>query len=223
MMNASDNGRDTALLVRSRGAACRAALVACFTLTGLFAAAPALAVYPFNDAEWGMLPKYCHHQGNVSQRHRSTPSPEWKNYFGSDFEHIHHWCAVYMWMGRAFKAGVSSPEGRSNLARAEADIAYFLDRARPDSPIGAEVYTRLGEVYLLQGKPGQAEPAFKRAHEINPARWQPYLLWAHYLYKNGRVADARQEVSVGLEHAPDSKALKSFLAEMDAGKKIERK
>lgn len=192
-------------------------------LSSLLGTNAAQAVYPFNDAEWAMLPEYCHHQGNVSQKHRATPSPEWKNHFGSDFEHIHHWCAVYMWMGRAYGAGISSMEGRSYLAKAEADIGYFLDRARPDSPIGAEVYTRLGEVYLLQGKPKEAESAFQRAHKIDPARWQPYLLWAHYLFKKGQIAEARKEITTGLEHAPNSKGLKSFLAEIDSGKRSQQK
>lgn len=223
MTNANDGCQSVTSPGRSLAALWRGVLSFSSILIALLGATPAQAVYPFTDAEYAMLPEYCHHQGNVSENHRATNSAEWRNILGEDFEPIHHWCAVYMWMGRAYKAGIGSHEGKNMLRMAESDTGYFIKRMARNSPRAAEAFTRLGEVYLLQGKPKQAEPAFKRAHEIDPARWQPYLLWAQFLYKNGQIADARKEISDGLEHAPDSKALKAFLAEMDAGKRGERK
>ncbi len=223
MTNASYNDRLEESPGQSFVSNSRAAIFFFLTLTAIFGCSSVFAVYPFTDAEYAMLPEYCHHQGNVSENHRATNAAEWRVTLGEDYEPIHHWCAVYMWMGRAHKFGVSSNEGKSMLGRAEADTNYFLKRMGPNSPRAAEVYTRLGEIYLLQGKPREAEPAFKRAHEINPARWQPYLIWAQYLYKTGRVADARKEISTGLEYTPENKALKSFLTEIDTGNKDSRK
>ena len=220
MTNASDKNRlEDSRLVSSF----RARILFFLALTAFFSSSSVFAVYPFTDAEYAMLPEYCRHQGNVSENHRATNTTEWRVTLGEDFEPIHHWCAVYMWMGRAHKAGVSSNEGRSMLGKAEADTNYFLKRMGPNSPRATETYTRLGEINLLQGRPREAEFAFMRAHEISPTRWQPYLFWGQHLYKTGRVADARREITAGLEYSPDNKALKSFLAEMNAGKRGDRK
>lgn len=192
-------------------------------LTSLFGSSTVQAVYDLTDAEWKMLPEYCHHQGNVSLNHRATNAEQWKSVLGGDFEPIHHWCVVYVWMMRAYKVGVGSNEGKNLLYKAEGDTGYFLQRMQPDSPRAAEVYTRLGEIYLLQGKYDQAEKALKRAHEIDPKRWQPYLFWANHLFKQGRLADARRELAAGLEQAPDNKALNALRVELDSGKKNNRK
>ena len=185
---------------------------------GILLSAPASAIFPFTDEEWALLPDYCHHQSNVSIHHRATRSPRWEAYFREDFPSIHHWCAVYMWMGRAYKAGPASTSGRFYLGRAEDDLGYFLDRARKDSPILAEVYTKRGEIYLLQKRFDRAEDSFKRAREIDPARPQAYFLWAHYLYSSGKIADARAVAEDGLAHAPESKSLQGLVADIKAGK-----
>ena len=223
MINTSNGYQPKMSTERSKARFFGKMLPCCSVLIALLCPPPAQAVYPFTDAEWIMLPEYCHHQGNVSENHRATNSAEWRITLGEDFEPIHHWCAVYMWMGRAYKAGLGSNEGKNMLRMAESDTGYFIKRMGPNSPRAAEAFTRLGEVYLLQGKPRDAEPAFKRAHEIDPSRWQTYLLWGQFLYKNGQLAEARKEISEGLEHAPDNRALKSFLAEMSTRKKSERK
>ena len=192
-------------------------------LTGFFASNTVQAVYDLTDAEWKMLPEYCHHQGNVSLNHRGTNGDQWRVILGGDFEAIHHWCVVYVWMMRAYKVGVGSNDGKGLLSRAEGDTGYFLQRMQPDSPRAAEVYTRLGEIYLLQGKYNQAEKALKRAHEIDPKHWQAYFFWANHLFKQGRLADARLEVAAGLEQVPDNKALNALRVELDFGKKNNRK
>lgn len=192
-------------------------------LMGLLRSHSVQAVYDLTDAEWNLLPEYCHHQDHVSINHRATNVEKWKASLGDDFESIHHWCIVYVWMMRAYKVGVGSKEGIGLLSRAEGDTVYFLKRMQPDSPRAAEVYTRLGEIYLFQNKYEQAEKALKRVHEIDPKRWQAYLFWANHLYKQGRLADARQEVVAGLEQAPDNKALNALRVELDSGKKNNRK
>lgn len=128
-----------------------------------------------------------------------------------------------MWTMRAYKAGPASIDGKHLLLKAEADIEYFLDRARPDSPIAAEAYTKRGEVYLLQNKPRAAEEALLRARQIDPTRWQAYFLWANYQFRNGNIAEARKTAEEGLEQAPNAKALKSLLAEMGTRKKEAKK
>lgn len=214
-------GRERSAVV-NRGARTylfRTALLAFLAAGATMSSDPVFAVYDLTDAEWAMLPEYCHHQGNVSLNHKATAADEWRSRLGGDFESIHHWCVTYVWMMRAFRAGTASTEGKNLLFRAEADTNYFLQRARPDSPIKAEAYTRLGEIYLYQNKLESAQAAFRRAQELDPARWQPYFLWAHHLQQRGRLAEARKVVASGLERAPNAKPLKSLLADLNAAKK----
>lgn len=204
---------------RSRSKAWPFALFLAFALSAAILSSSALAGYDLTDAEWAILPEYCHHQGNVSRNHSATgDAAAWRRRLGDDYEPIHHWCVVYVWMGRAYKAGVYSDEGKRMLSAAEADIDYFVKRMARNSPRAAEVYTRLGEVYLLQKKPKLAEAAFTRAHAIDRTRWQAYLLWGNYLYRIGRVGDARKEVLEGLKYAPTNKALQSLASELASGK-----
>lgn len=178
----------------------------------------AQAIYPYTDAEYAMLPEYCHQQGNVSTRHRPQPlSPRWQEYLGSDYAPIHHWCAVYMWMGRAYRAGPASPQGKQFVKQALSDLTFFVDRARPTSPLLPEVYTRLGEISLLQGNQTSAEAAFLKAREHNPTYWRSYLLWGQYLYSKGKLAEALEVAQAGLEASPNSRALESLI--MDINKK----
>lgn len=195
----------------------RLALAAVLAIGSMVAAQRAAAVYPFTDPEWAMLPEYCHQQGNVSIKHRAQPrSQKWIAYLGADFEHIHHWCAVYMWVGRAYRAGAASVAGRQNLGRAVADMEYFLDRARSDSPLLPEVYTKLEEVYLLQGNIKGAEAAFKRVQEIDPSYWRADFLWAHNLFKRGNKAQALDIAEQGLRESPNANVLKALVDEIKA-------
>lgn len=142
----------------------------------LFFSNNVFAVYDLSDAEWALLPDYCHHQGHVSLNHRATDTDRWRAALGADYEHLHHWCITYVWMIRAQRAGIGSAEGKRLVSQTEGDTLYFIRRMAPDSPRASEAYTRLGEVSLILGKINQAEKAINRAHELDPKHWQAYFL-----------------------------------------------
>ena len=175
--------------------------------------------YSLTDAEWATLPEYCHHQNNVSENHRKVPSKEWENFLGSDFDHVHHFCIVYVWIGRAYKAGIGSSQGKYLLGMADDDLTYFIDRMRPGSPLAAEAYTKRGEVYLMQKNYRAAELSFMKAREINPERSQPYFFWAHHLFVSGQYKEALVTAEEGLKYAPQSRTLKTLVADINAAKK----
>ena len=80
--------------------------------------------------------------------------------------------------------------------------AEFLHKCIPQSPDGlqtAELYNRLGCVYMLAGDPVQAKQAFEDSIAANPAEPAPYLLRSQLRYQDGDVAGSVEDARTYLE------------------------
>ena len=84
------------------------------------------------------------------------------------------------------------------------EAADFLRKCIPQSPDSlqaAELYSRLGCVYMLANDPVQAQQAFDDSIRENPAEATPYLLRAQLRYQSediaGSVEDARTYLELG--------------------------
>ena len=82
--------------------------------------------------------------------------------------------------------------------------AEFLCKCIPQSPDGlqsAELYNRLGCVYMLDNDPVRAQQAFEDSISMNPQEPTPYLLRSQLRYQDGdvegAVADARSYLDLG--------------------------
>lgn len=185
---------------------------------------PAAALEPMTEAEYVMLPEYCKAQGNVSDRYfqkhgRADRVQQWKAALGSNHQHYHHFCWAIVSIARAYK-GSSTYGSRNSLAlRAIHDIEYVLDRATPDLILLPEIYTKLGEAYLLAGDDRNAEAAFRKAWETNPAYWRPYVWWAQRLMQLGKMQEARAVAEEGQKNAPGVKALDDLIKDIGAPRK----
>ena len=80
--------------------------------------------------------------------------------------------------------------------------AKFLEKCiplSPDKPQTAELYNRLGCVYMLAENPTQALQAFDSSVALGPENPVPYLLRAQLRYQNGDIDGALQDAQVYLK------------------------
>ena len=84
--------------------------------------------------------------------------------------------------------------GKTDYERA----AKFLNKAiplSPDDPQKAELYNRLGCVYMLEEETAQAHQAFDSSIDLDPETPTPYLLRAQLRYQAGDEAGAVQDAA----------------------------
>lgn len=176
------------------------------------------------DEERNLLPVYCRHQQFVSRGHPNPPkSPYWESYLGDAFRHIHHYCWGLVELSRSYKANLPKSKKQHWAGNAVASIDYVIQRAAPDMPILSELHTTQGQAFLVLGDIKQAKLAFERAWKINPSYTRSYVMWAIYLQQNGKIEDAVEIVSRGLEHSPESKPLTSLMQELKNASNKNRK
>lgn len=168
---------------------------------------------PKNIEEWEMtlIPAYCPDtMGFKYGDAYSNTSPKahhWVSLMGRDFWHMHHYCWARINLNRATKSGVSPRAKKWLLENVRNDYRYVINNTQKSFIMLPEIYTRLGEVELLLGKPNKANEAFARARNQKPDYWPAYSHWAEYLLKNGQRQEALKVVTAGLAYSPDSKVL----------------
>ena len=180
------------------------------------------------EAEYVLLPEYCKAQSNVSEVYYTKyfsleRTRQWQSAFGSNYINYHHYCWSLVSIARAYRPS-SSYGPRTSIARlAIADINYIIERATSDFILLPEIYTKQGEAYLLLRDDRNAEMAFRKAWEINPAYWRPYVWWGQRLLQLGRLREARLVVEEGLKNAPGTKALDQLSKDINSSRSRPKK
>ncbi len=174
------------------------------------------------DAEFEILPDICKHKKWVSKNHPWTGSAaDGESLLGKSYIHIHHHCWSLVYYQRSYAQGLSHQERRAMVADAINNWGYVLNNSEPDFAMAAEVYTYRGRAYLRNNDPKKAIEDFSRAISKNPKYWRPYYYWAFYLSTLGENSAALKLAQKGLENAPDTPALLSFVETLK-GKKTPR-
>lgn len=189
---------------------------------------PANADSKMTEAEYLLLPEYCKAQGNVSERYyqkyfRAERTRQWQSGFGGNYQHYHHYCWSIVAIARAYKASTSATARESMSKGAIHDIEYVLERSSPDFILLPEIYTKLGEAYLLARDDRNAEAAFRKAWEIKPSYWRPYVWWAQRLIQLGKMHEALAVAEEGQKNAPNVKALDDLIRDLRAPGKASKK
>jgi len=168
-----------------------------------------------NASEMARMPEYCKVKFRSPQG-----SPEWlawRDRMGRNFIDIHHYCAALNFMNRYW--GATDARARSHYLRSALDnFSYMVKAESPDFPLRAELYSNRGEVFKLQGRPGEAERDFRHALELDPRLTRPYLQLID-LYEGRKQRKAALETAtLGLRHNPESKAMQRRYLELGGAK-----
>jgi len=171
----------------------------------------AVLAYGITPGEMARLPPSC-----AARMKSDKQSPEyqaWRKQIGENFADFHHYCHGINFINRYW--GASSPqERRFYLQQAIAEFHYIERAQKPDFTMGAELYSNLGEVFKLMGKPGEAIRDFTRALTINPKIVKPYLQLADLYEGIKDRVHALEVITEGLRNVPDSKSLQHRYLEL---------
>lgn len=201
-----------------------AGLVSLLLAAGVPAAAQGIPGYPdsvteYDPREVAMLPAFCPHTQLFRERVPGGNDPEairrWHAAMGDTFLAMHHYCWGLMHMHRARVLARDEQVRRFNYASAIGEFDYVIRHARPDFVLLPEILTKRGEALLGLGRAAAAITEFERAIELKPDYWPPYAQIADYHQSQGDREKARAILQAGLEHAPDAKALRRRLIELD--------
>ena len=170
---------------------------------------------PITKEEYKVLPAYCRNQRLTSQ---SLYNPDneagWQRALGPAYGHVHHLCWGLVQKMRAYKLGMTTPRGRSELTVAIGNYEYTLNKSPEGSILRPEILTKIGEAYVGLRDYTKAEAAFKQAVTEKPDHMQAYLLWAQFLMKSGKTREALAVAEEGKKHVPNSAALDKLIADI---------
>jgi len=173
-----------------------------------------------------MLPRYCIYTQEFRQRvpggNDQLKINYWKSAMGESvtgyalFEAMHHYCWGLMKTNRAV---ILTRDRKFRLFYLESSIGefdYVIRLAQPDFVLLPEILAKKGENLIRLGKALLGIPELTRAIELKPDYWPPYAHLSDRYKDTGNFKTARDWLEKGLSAAPDTKALKQRLAELDA-------
>lgn len=169
------------------------------------------------EAELAFLPPYCKDAKTTTRRsgnYLSLPSSQyWLKILGREFSHIHHYCRGLAAMQRAETA--RDKWTRTYYFRAViGEINYVLERADAKFVLLPELYTQKGLATMRLKQGGDAVTLFEKALQLKADYWVPYAYLSDYYRDIGEREKARQVLTEGLRHVPDSKSLQRRAREL---------
>ena len=193
--------------------------------------AQAFAGQPPNltEAEILVAGPYCMYAQGFPQNYVKITSAnaaavaKWQVILGEAFHHIHHYCWAKLNVARSNKSGVSSQSKRAARDGAIADTQYVIDRAQSNFILLPELHMYQGELQVLQSRPAQAEIEFRRAIELKPDFWPPYLRLADLLIARKQNSRAAEVVEEGLSLSPDAGPLLRLAKQLGVKTPVPRK
>lgn len=191
------------------------ALLASALLFSLAPVLPVAAQAPENISagEVALLPKYCRDtmalQTSGMDFYAAPQTHYWTGLMGKSFMHMHHYCWAIVKVRRALLPGINNMLRRSMIANAIGDHVYVIRNSPPNFVLRPEIFTKIGEAYLLLQDPGNALNAFNQAIAAKPDYAPPYDRWAEALEAAGNKKAALTFLASGLKHNPSSEILRA--------------
>lgn len=129
--------------------------------------------------------------------------------------HYQHYCSAMVAMRRAYGAKTKT-DRRYRLQQVGNELQYVIDHASADHFLMPEVYALKGKAEVMLGRGVQAQASLGRALQLDPDHAGAYASIAEFHANNGDLAQALATVREGLSHAPESRALRVWEAELTA-------
>lgn len=203
------------MLSYSHGRSCSSEIATARVLlgAGLICLSTLATAKPDNitSEEMAMLPRYCPYTESFGNSgFRGAPSPgarPWVAIMGDGFWAVHHYCWAQINLQRALRNRTPAQTRQHLLETVVADYGYVIANTKKDFILLPEIFTRMGEAYLLLSRFNDANVAFAKARALKPDYWPAYSQWADFLIGHGKKPEAKLVVKAGLEYSPNSKVL----------------
>ena len=181
------------------------------------------------DPRWlEQLPPYCKYTEGWRTRVKSGNDvekiKEWYSIFGGSYPNhglfvtMHHYCEGLLDVIYA-KIARNARDRRYYWTQSIQEYDFMIRASEQWGPLMLpEFHTKKGETMMALGKTHEAVAEFQRAIQIKPDYWPPYAEMSDYFRKVGNIKMAQEILEQGLVAAPDTKALKRRLAELDTAK-----
>jgi tetratricopeptide (TPR) repeat protein len=195
------------------------------------AAAQEVPGYPptveaYDPREVAMLPRYCIHTQLFRQRVPGGDNREqielWRAFMGPTFDAMHHYCWGLMKTNRAILLARGQQARQFYLNDSINEFDFVLRHAKDDFILLPEILTKRGENLIRLGRGPVGILDLERAAELKPDYWPPYAHMSDFYLGLGEFDKAREQLTRGLQSAPDAAALKRRLAELDRHPKAAR-
>lgn len=186
----------------------------------------ALAMPPkrITPQEKGLLPPYCKFTQGGYVGHENPQQPtegarRWVGVFGgqgmtANLWRMHHYCYALIHMMRGRRTGLAPMEFKEAWLGAIDEIDFSLQFLPEDFVLMPEMLLNRGRALMRLKRPEAALSNFRKATELKPDYWPPYLEMAEIFVAGNDKSKAIEVLQEGLQHAPDAKALRLRLTEV---------
>src|SRR3569833_207697 len=179
-------------------------------LAGLVMALPATAEWKPSPAEKATLPPYCAARFVVFL----VVFLCWWDSMGSDFMHVHHYCAGLNFVNRARGMGSSNKDRQGTLEAALRNFDYMLAHTHPDFSLRPEILMNRGIALSMMKRTGEAVGELMKAIEADPKQPRAYMTLADLYSQQKNRAKALETDTENLRHNPDTKSLQRRYTEL---------
>ena len=177
------------------------------------------AIEDYDPREVAMLPPYCAHTQLFRTRVPGGGNPDeirrWMAMMGPAFNDMHHYCWGLMKSNRALYLARDKQTRDFYLGQAVQEFDYVLQRAPANFALRPEILTKKGEHLLKLGNAPAAVAALEEAAELKPDYWPPYAALSDHFKSAGALPRAKEWLDRGLKAAPDSRALRTRLEQLE--------
>lgn len=177
----------------------------------LLPAAPVMAEWMPSPTEMAALPAYC--AAKFSEGKNPESAKSWRASMGSDFMHIHHYCAGLNFLNRA-RGMASGNDKRGTLGAAMSNFNYMLNNSSAGFYLRPEILMNRGITFSMLDKGGQAIGDLLKSIQMDPGQPRAYITLAGLYQKQNNRTKALETVSEGLRHNPDTKSLRRRYTEL---------
>ena len=176
-------------------------------------------VTAYDAREVALVPRYCRYTQLFRERVPGGGNQEeidrWYSEMGPSYHHMHHYCWGLMKTNRALLFARTRQFREFYLEDSIREFDYVIRNVTPNFVMLPEIFTKKGENLIRLGRGPLGVLDLQRAIELKPDYWPPYAAISDYYKENHEPTKAREWLEKGLSAAPDVKALKQRMAEID--------
>lgn len=204
----------------------RNALIAPGLLCAVLAAPVDAFTFQPSQTQYAMLPPYCqakfadfaaNRRGEWQHRFR-MPEKQikgWAQAVGSDWRHLHHYCAGRVWLSAAKDRNYlrkKRTDASGIFARAHGEIRYTWEKSRPGAPLWNRMTIDYAEAFEGMGQRKQAVDLLRGLLQKDPADADAYVALAQTLRRARKRDQALQVLRQGAKRAKEKGPVLYWLA-----------